>query len=55
MCTSFEAVKDIINGITNKDNVWNVNTENEYQESGSAEAPIDKTEAASKPTENEID
>ncbi|MCM1386108.1 MAG: NAD(P)/FAD-dependent oxidoreductase [Bacillus sp. (in: Bacteria)] len=33
MVTSFEAVKNIINGIKNKDNVWNVNTEKEYHES----------------------
>ncbi len=32
MVTSFEAVKNIINGIENKDNVWNVNTEKEYHE-----------------------
>ena len=33
MCTSFEAVKNIINGIKTKDNIWNVNTEKEYHES----------------------
>ena len=33
MCTSFEAVKNILNGITDKSNVWNVNTEKEYHES----------------------
>ena len=33
MVTSFEAVKNIVNGIANKDNVWNVNTEKEYHES----------------------
>ncbi len=32
MCTSFEAVKDIFSGITDKSNVWNVNTEKEYHE-----------------------
>jgi protoporphyrinogen oxidase len=32
MCTSFEAVKNIITGSTDKDNVWNVNTEKEYHE-----------------------
>lgn len=32
MCTSFEAVKNIINGIKDKSNVWNVNTEKEYHE-----------------------
>ena len=35
MCTSFEAVKNIISGSTNKDNVWNVNTEEEYHEENS--------------------
>ena len=33
MCTSFETVKNIINGNPNKDNIWNVNTEKEYHES----------------------
>lgn len=32
MCTSFEAVKNILAGRTDKSNVWNVNTENEYHE-----------------------
>ena len=32
MVTSFEAVKDILEGITDKSNVWNVNTEKEYHE-----------------------
>ncbi len=32
MCTSFEAVKNILSGSTNKDNIWNVNTEKEYHE-----------------------
>lgn len=32
MVTSFETVKNIINGVTNKDNIWNVNTEKEYHE-----------------------
>lgn len=32
MVTSFEAVKNIVNGIENKDNIWNVNTEKEYHE-----------------------
>lgn len=34
MCTSFEAVKNILTGETSKDNIWNVNTEKEYHESG---------------------
>lgn len=33
MCTSFEAVKNIVNGIKSKDNIWAVNTEEEYHES----------------------
>ena len=32
MCTSFEAVKNILNGTTNKQNIWNVNTEKEHHE-----------------------
>ena len=32
MCTSFEAVRNILAGKTEKDNVWNVNTEKEYHE-----------------------
>ena len=32
MCTSFEAVKNIMAGETKKDNVWGVNTEKEYHE-----------------------
>ena len=32
MCTSFEVVKNIINGVETKDNIWNVNTEKEYHE-----------------------
>lgn len=33
MCTSFEAVKNIKNGIKDKKNIWSVNTEVEYHES----------------------
>lgn len=33
MCTSFEAVNNIVNGIKDKSNIWNVNTEKEYHES----------------------
>lgn len=33
MCCSFEAVKNILSGEKNKDNIWNVNTEKEYHES----------------------
>ncbi len=32
MCTSFEAVKNILSGETGKENIWNVNTEKEYHE-----------------------
>ncbi len=32
MCTSFETVKNILSGETNKENIWNVNTEKEYHE-----------------------
>ncbi len=32
MVTSFETVKNIINGIKTKDNIWSVNTEKEYHE-----------------------
>ena len=32
MCTSFEAVKNILNGVSDKSNVWSVNTEQEYHE-----------------------
>jgi hypothetical protein len=33
MCTSFEAVKNILAGVTDKANIWNINTEKEYHES----------------------
>lgn len=33
MCTSFETVKNIISGNTDRSNIWNVNTEKEYHES----------------------
>ncbi len=32
MCTSFETVKNILSGTTDKTNVWSVNTEKEYHE-----------------------
>lgn len=32
MATSFETVKNILEGITTKENVWNVNTDTEYHE-----------------------
>lgn len=36
MITSFEAVKNIINGVKDKSNIWNVNTEQEYHETKAA-------------------
>ncbi|MCR5746978.1 MAG: NAD(P)/FAD-dependent oxidoreductase [Lachnospiraceae bacterium] len=41
MMTSFETVKNIISGKKNKDNIWSVNTEEEYHESSSGEAEVD--------------
>lgn len=35
MCTSFEAVKNILSGSKDKSNLWNVNTEKEYHEENS--------------------
>ena len=35
MVTSFETVKNIVNGVTSKDNIWNVNTEKVYHETKS--------------------
>ena len=32
MCTSFEVVHNIVNGIRDRSNIWNVNTEKEYHE-----------------------
>lgn len=37
MATSFEAVKNILAGSTDKTNVWNVNTEKEYHETAKEE------------------
>ncbi len=37
MVTSFEAVKNIISGNKNKDNIWSVNTEKEYHETSKEE------------------
>ncbi len=34
MCTSFETVKNILSGERSRDNIWNVNTEQEYHEVG---------------------
>ncbi len=42
MCTSFETVKNILSDNKNKDNIWKVNTEEEYHEtSENAEAEVD--------------
>ncbi len=42
MCTSFETVKNILSGTKNKDNIWSVNTEQEYHEtSASKGAEVD--------------
>lgn len=38
MCTSFEAVKNILSGAKDKSNVWSVNTEQEYHEEKDARA-----------------
>lgn len=32
MATSFEAVQNILQGVTDKTNIWSVNTEQEYHE-----------------------
>lgn len=36
MVTSFEAVHNIVNGISSKDNIWSVNTEQDYHEETSS-------------------
>ena len=36
MCTSFEAVKNILSGATDRSNIWNINTEEEYHETSDA-------------------
>lgn len=36
MCTSFEAVSNIINGVADRSNIWNVNTEKEYHEANAS-------------------
>lgn len=42
MVTSFETVKNILNGTKDKSNIWNVNTEQEYHEEGAEnEAEVD--------------
>ncbi|MBE5810532.1 MAG: NAD(P)/FAD-dependent oxidoreductase [Clostridiales bacterium] len=37
MCTAFEAVKNILSGTDSKENIWKVNTEQEYHEENKAE------------------
>ena len=37
MATSFEAVKNILSGVSDKTNIWNVNTEKEYHETAKEE------------------
>ena len=37
MCTSFETVKNILSGATDRSNIWNVNTEEEYHETSNSE------------------
>ena len=32
MCTSFETVKNILGGVSDRTNIWSVNTEEEYHE-----------------------
>ena len=44
MMTSFETVKNILGGITSKDNIWNVNTEKTYHEEVQKETPSDQIE-----------
>ena len=42
MCTSFETVKNIVSGVKDKSNIWNVNTEQEYHEAkADNEAEVD--------------
>lgn len=36
MCTSFEAVNNILNHVEAKDNIWNINTEKEFHETKNA-------------------
>ncbi|ADL33274.1 flavin containing amine oxidoreductase [Butyrivibrio proteoclasticus B316] len=37
MCTSFEVVNNILSGATDRSNIWNVNTEEEYHETNTSE------------------
>ena len=58
MITAFETVKNILNGITTKDNIWNVNTEAEYHEEkseGGRVAETAKSQPAVAPSEVVLD
>ena len=44
MMTSFETVKNILGGVSSKDNIWNVNTEKTYHEEVQKETPSDQIE-----------
>ena len=44
MCTSFETVKNILNGETDRSNIWNVNTEKEYHETDESKSEEDEVE-----------
>ena len=41
MCTSFETVKNILSGETDRSNIWNVNTEKEYHETDTTEEEVE--------------
>jgi protoporphyrinogen oxidase len=44
MLTAMQAVENIVHGITGKENIWSINTEQEYQEPGSAFGKASKTQ-----------
>lgn len=44
MCTSFETVRNILSGETDRSNIWNVNTEKEYHESDESKGEEDEVE-----------
>ncbi|MCR5656760.1 MAG: NAD(P)/FAD-dependent oxidoreductase [Butyrivibrio sp.] len=44
MCTSFETVKNILSGTSDRSNIWSVNTEKEYHESTESESGQDELE-----------
>ncbi len=49
MITAFETVKNILNGVKDKSNIWNVNTEQEYHEEKEVKEAL-KTEEKTKTT-----